>query len=224
VAEETGLIHAVGRWVITEACRQLREWELHWPITRDLSMGVNLSVRQFQHPDLLEEIARALQDAGLAPSRLILEVTETVLIDGYHVNAVTLNHIKDLGVRIAIDDFGTGYSSLSYLKQLPVDMLKIDQAFVRGLGTSSQDGAIISAVVSLAHTLGLKVTAEGIETHAQLEYVQDLGCEVGQGFLFTPPMPASALGPVLFGPEATPFSARPDLALSFTQRRQRGVA
>jgi diguanylate cyclase (GGDEF)-like protein/PAS domain S-box-containing protein len=193
VAEETGLIVPIGQWVLEAACRQARLWHAEHPNDPPLVMSVNLSARQFQHPGLVADIARALGEAELDPSTLKLEITESVVMRDAEAATETLRQLKSLGIRLAIDDFGTGYSSLSYLKRLPVDTLKIDRSFVHGLGQDDQDTAIVRSIVALAKTLHLSVTAEGIEIPAQQAQLRHLGCDRGQGYLFGRPAPAEAL-------------------------------
>jgi diguanylate cyclase (GGDEF)-like protein/PAS domain S-box-containing protein len=197
LAEETGLILPLGRWVLAEACRQARCWQDRYPDRPPLTVSVNLSVRQFQHPSLVEDVARVLRQTGLEPGRLVLEITEGIVMEAAEASSAALQRLKDLGVRLAIDDFGTGYSSLSYLKRFPVDMLKIDRSFVDGLGRDPGDAAIIHAVTGLAHTLGLKVTAEGIETADQLVRLRLAGCDLGQGYYFSRPLPIEAVDALL---------------------------
>ncbi|HUG15093.1 MAG TPA: EAL domain-containing protein, partial [Thermomicrobiales bacterium] len=170
LAEETGLILPLGRWVLEAACRQGRIWQDQFPNSAP-EIGVNLSVRQFQDPNLVNDVARVLQETGLHPWNLALEITETGLMDGGPANIMLLNELKALGVRLAIDDFGIGYSSLSYLKGFPIDVLKIDRSFVERLDENEQDTAIVQAINSLAHTLGMRVVAEGIETAGQFNRV-----------------------------------------------------
>ena len=196
VAEETGLIIALGQWVLEQACRQAAVWRVELG-DRAPIMGVNLSARQFQQPELLTAIGRALRAARLDPSALKLEITESVLMADAQSTVETLQSLKVLGIGLAIDDFGTGYSSLAYLKLFPVDTLKVDRSFVDGLGEDPQDTAIVHSVVALAKALGLSVTGEGIETDKQRQLLRDLGCERGQGYLFARPCPAADLEPLL---------------------------
>jgi diguanylate cyclase (GGDEF)-like protein len=189
IAEETGLVVPLGRWVLREACRRAVAWERDLAIGSGLIVSVNLSPRQFFGADLAAEIASILAETGLPPSRLELEVTESVAMDRAEVGLGALQAIRDVGVRIALDDFGTGYSSLAYLRDLPLDTLKIDRAFVDALGAASTDASIVSAIVGLAHGLGIEVVAEGIETPEQLAVVRALGCDRGQGYLFSAPVP-----------------------------------
>lgn len=195
LAEETGLIIPLGRWVLRESCTMAARWPGHGD--RAPILSVNLSARQFQDPGLTEAITQVLADTGLAPDRLQLEITESVVAINIDVAATALSALKSLGVRLALDDFGTGYSSLGSLKGFPLDVLKIDKGFVAGLGHNSQDEAIVGAVIGLGHALGLVVTAEGVETAAQAHQLLALGCELGQGYYFARPLPPEALDPLL---------------------------
>jgi diguanylate cyclase (GGDEF)-like protein len=196
VAEETGLIVPLGQWVLEEGCRQAAAWRAQLG-NRAPVMSINLSARQFQRPELLFDIRRALHAAQLEPSALKLEITESVAMHDAESTIETLESLKSLGIRLAIDDFGTGYSSLSYLKRFPVDTLKVDRSFVDGLGQDSQDTAIVQSIVALAKALGLSVTGEGIETDLQRQLLRDLGCERAQGYLFARPCPATDLDTLL---------------------------
>jgi len=197
LTEETGLIVPIGQWVLTEACRQARAWQIEFPRTPALGMSVNLSAKQFQNPKLVEEITDALTMSGLEPACLKLEITESVVMQDVPATLAKLHELKDLGIRLAIDDFGTGYSSLGYLKRFPVDTLKIDRSFVKGLSHEGGDSAIVRAVVTVAKSLNMDVTAEGIETEQQLLELKALGCEFGQGFLFGRPLTPEHLKPLL---------------------------
>ncbi|MEA2525692.1 MAG: hypothetical protein QOF73_2919 [Thermomicrobiales bacterium] len=189
LSEETGLIIALGRWVLGEACRQAVSWRDRYG-DRAPSVSVNLSARQVQHPEIVEEVAAVLTQTGLAPSALTLEITETFVVEDAESNRITIQRLKELGIRLAIDDFGSGYSSLGYLKRLPVDILKIDRGFVQSLGRDPEDTAIVEAVTKLAHTLNMQVTAEGVETVEQVVQVRDLGVDLGQGYFFARPLTA----------------------------------
>jgi diguanylate cyclase (GGDEF)-like protein len=206
LAEETGLIVPLGRWVLREACRQARHWHEAHPHHPPLAMSVNLSSRQLRQPGLVDDIAAALRETGLAPQYLQLEITEHVVMGNAPAMVSRLRRLKDLGVRLAIDDFGTGYSSLSYLKRFPVDTLKIDKAFVGDLGAAAggEDAAIVQAVLSLAHTLGLAVTAEGAETAAALDRLRALGCDLAQGYHIARPLPPAAFAAFLAERAAPP--------------------
>ncbi len=196
-AEDAGLILPLGGQVLEEACLQASRWNNQYPSDPPLGMCVNLSARQFNQPEVAREVAGVLRETGLEPSSLTLEITESVLMDDARSSAAALRGLKALGVEIVVDDFGTGYSSLSYLKRLPVDYLKVDRSFVYGLGWDLQDTGIVSAVIDLAHTLGLKVIAEGVETDEQLARLREMGCSFAQGFLFSKPLPSEAADALL---------------------------
>jgi diguanylate cyclase (GGDEF)-like protein len=196
LAEETGLIIPLGRWVLETACRQARAWHDQMPNTQ-LVMSVNLSARQFTQPDLVDQIAAILAETGLPAHLLELEITETVLMDQSEAGTRALRALRELGVQLVLDDFGTGYSSLAYLKHLPLDTIKIDRSFVSGLDDDDANQPIVEAVIALAHGLGIEVVAEGIETVAQLDRLRALACDRGQGYFFAHPMPADELAPLL---------------------------
>ncbi len=197
LAEETGLIVPIGRWVLKEACRQAKEWQQRYPKDPLLTMSVNHSAKQFRRPDLAEDVGAVLRESGLNPRGLTLEITEETAMEDAHATTQALRSLKAMGVRIEVDDFGTGYSSLSYLKRFPVDYLKIDGAFVAGLGRDPEDEGIVRAVVELAHTLGLAVVAEGVENGEQLGLLREMGCELAQGSYFWAALPAEAAGELL---------------------------
>ena len=188
IAEETGLILPLGEWVLRTACQQAKYW--YDQLGTRFMISVNLSSRQFQQQDLVSTVYRSLRDTQLPPELLELEITETLGMKNPELTLKTLHELKSMGIHIAIDDFGTGYSSLSYLKKFPIDTLKIDQSFVSDINGDSSDGAIVVAVIALAHSLKLKVIAEGVETPEQAEYLLDHGCERIQGYIFSPPVPA----------------------------------
>ncbi|GAC1646435.1 MAG: hypothetical protein NVS4B8_18620 [Herpetosiphon sp.] len=200
LAEETGLIVPLGRWVLETACRQLQLWDRSMPEGAALHISVNLSAKQLQDPRLVADVETILQATGLEPTRLELEITESVLMAQAGGPLAILDALKRLGVRLAIDDFGTGYSSLAYLKRLPIDTLKIDRTFVDGLGTDQVDMAIINAIAVLAHSRGLQCVAEGIESSLQWQHVHLLGCDSGQGYYFARPMPAAGVAHLLATP------------------------
>jgi diguanylate cyclase (GGDEF)-like protein/PAS domain S-box-containing protein len=186
LAEETGLILDLGAWVLREACRQAGRWRRDHP-GHDLTLRVNLSGKQFAQADLVDQVVEALREGDVPASALCLEITETALMSDPAMGLRVLNDLRSLGVELAIDDFGTGYSSLSYLKRFPVDVLKIDRSFVDGLGKDPDDTAIVTAIISLARSLGLRVVAEGVETSCQLAELRRLACDHAQGFLFARP-------------------------------------
>jgi diguanylate cyclase (GGDEF)-like protein/PAS domain S-box-containing protein len=194
LAEETALIVPIGVQVLRRACADAADWQRRLGEHAPRSVSVNLSVRQLQHPGIVDEVAAALRDSGLPSEALVLEITESTLLDDADAAAVRLDELKALGVRVALDDFGTGYSSLSYLGRFPVDVLKIDKSFVDSLGGEVEERtALVGAIVGLGTTLGVQVTAEGIEGAEQLSHLLHLGCELGQGFYFAKPLPAAAL-------------------------------
>jgi EAL domain-containing protein (putative c-di-GMP-specific phosphodiesterase class I) len=184
VAEETGLILALGEWVLRRACAQATEWS-------ELEMSVNISPVQFKQRDLVNVISRALADSGLEAQRLEIEITEGVLLQHTEAAMTTLRQLKGLGVRIAMDDFGTGYSSLGYLQKFPFDKIKIDKSFVSALETRADADAIVRAVVGLGRSLGMLTCAEGVETAQQLTFLESEGCDEVQGYYFGRPMTAS---------------------------------
>jgi diguanylate cyclase (GGDEF)-like protein/PAS domain S-box-containing protein len=208
VAEQTGLIVPLGRWVLTEACREAQAWSAAAeargadapPVT------VNISGRQFQEPALASHVAAALADSALVPHRLVLEITESVMLNDAEAALAKLREIKSLGIRLAIDDFGTGYSSLAYLQRFPIDLLKMDKSFTDGIGREAAESALARAIVGLGHTLGMGTVAEGIETEAQLARLREFGCDVGQGYLFANPLRPSAFVALLRRGYAAPRS------------------
>jgi len=195
LAEETGLIVPLGEWVLLNACRQNQDWQrLGYP---PVHVAVNIASLHFRQGTLGQSVATALQKSGLHPSWLELEVTESMLMDSAETTLATLSTLKGMGVRLAIDDFGTGYSSLSYLKRFPLDTLKIDRSFVKDLPHDAEDAAIAKAIIAMAHSLKLEVVAEGVETTEQLAFLQQHGCDLVQGFLFSKPMVAAAFHDLL---------------------------
>lgn len=190
-AEETGLIVPLGWQVLREACRQTAEWQKQSPKAKDLLISVNLSSNQFSQPDLCAHVRRILDDCGLAPQFLKLEITETVVIENPESAGEMLRQLRALGVRVCLDDFGTGYSSLSYLLRFPIDTLKIDRSFVNGIGSGAENASIVKTIVALAHNMGMDVTAEGVETQAQLDHLKSLNCETAQGYYFSKPVEAA---------------------------------
>jgi len=194
VAEDTGLIVSIGEWVIREACRQAAAWQKQG---LRLVVAVNLSAVQFKRGDVERTIIAALQESGLDPSLLDLELTESILIRDTERVLAMVTRLKSLGIKLSIDDFGTGYSSLSYLKRFHVDKLKIDQSFIRDLATNLEDAAIVRAVIQMARSLGLRTIAEGVEDESQLKFLRVQGCDEAQGYHFASPMPAAEMAPYL---------------------------
>lgn len=193
LAEQTGSITGIGRWVLQQACRTLCEWEKTAPAAQALLMSVNLSVVQLRDSQLPEEVQQILDQFGLEPERLCLEVTESALSADPDAEASVLNRLRDLGVHLAMDDFGTGNSSLTALRRFPFDMLKIDRSFVSGIGAGEEDSAIVAATIALGQALGLKTIAEGVETEAQAAFLVRNGCDELQGYLFGRPVPFADL-------------------------------
>ena len=192
LAEETGVIVPLGKWVLEEACRQAALWARAFPSDVSRVMNVNLSGRQFGHRDLTQDVMNAVIRSGLDPHTLKLELTESVMMRDPVASLEAMQVFRGKNIHLVVDDFGTGYSSLSYLKRFPLDTLKIDKSFVDGLGKDPENTGIVTAIISLAHTLGMSVTAEGIETRDQLEHLQQLNCDQGQGYHFSRPLPAEA--------------------------------
>ncbi|MCX7195563.1 MAG: GGDEF domain-containing phosphodiesterase, partial [Proteobacteria bacterium] len=186
IAEENGLIPPIGEWVLREACRQNQEWRKQGLMK--ITMAVNLSAVQFRQKNLGEIIKDVLQQSGLAPSGLELEITEGVVMQDAEAAILLLEDMKAMGLKLSVDDFGTGYSSLSYLKRFPIDKFKIDQSFVRDLATDTNDAVIVSTIISMAHSLKLKVIAEGVETAEQLAFLKQQGCDEIQGYYFSKPV------------------------------------
>ena len=216
LTEETGLIVPIGQWVLREACRQASQWETVLSSDKPLIISVNLSAKQVQHPAFLDEVMEILRQSGLPPSRLMLEITESLLMDEEPTTLATLQALRGLGIHLALDDFGTGYSALNYLKRFPADTLKIDRSFVRGVGERPEDTAIVQAVITVAKSLQLRVAAEGIETEEQADHLRGMGCDYGQGFFFARPLPAAKVPALLAHPHWTsrPASRRATASLS----------
>jgi diguanylate cyclase (GGDEF)-like protein/PAS domain S-box-containing protein len=223
LAEENGQIVTIGRWVIEESCRLGRRWQdqLGDPT---FGISVNLSARQFQHPDLVRDVTAALENTGLPAGALTLEITESVLMQHTTSTIETLGQLRAHGVRLAIDDFGTGYSSLSYLDRFSVDALKIDRTFVDGFGADREGPVLVRAIIELGQALGLEVVAEGIERADQLDPLRALGCRFGQGYLFSRPLEADALSALIAGPALRPELkvAQPPLPARARPARRRG--
>ncbi len=197
VAEETGLIVPIGAWVLDQACRQVQRWQASVSTLAPLRVSVNLSGRQLGHPSLVEDVSSVLANTGIDPSMVELEITESVLMDDVEMSRETLGQLHALGVKLAVDDFGTGYSSLSYLRRFPVDLLKVDRSFIDALGENSDDSAIVTAIITLAHTLGLIAVAEGVETAEQLATLRQMRCDRAQGYHMARPASGHDIGELL---------------------------
>ena len=191
LAEDTGLILTLGRWVLETACKQLTAWSVQ-PAMAHLTIAVNVSARQFRHDDFVDQVLEVLERTGANPLRLKLELTESLLVDNVEGVIAKMTVLKASGVGFSLDDFGTGYSSLSYLKRLPLDQLKIDQGFVRDILADPNDAAIAKMVIALAESMGLSVIAEGVETEEQRDFLARQGCHAYQGYLFGRPVPLEA--------------------------------
>jgi diguanylate cyclase (GGDEF)-like protein len=208
LAEENGLILTLGRWVMAEACEQVAAWERGEGLSPDFFMTVNLSPFQLQQSEFIAEIQSILKATGLAPERLVVELTETAMFQDTEATIAKLQSLRGIGVRIALDDFGTGYSSLGYLRRFPVDILKIAREFVVPSNSDAGEWAFAHAIVALGHTLGLRIIAEGIEEAAQADRLRSLGCELGQGFVFARPLEAGALEAVMAVERPAPVGIR----------------
>ena len=197
LAEESGLIVPLGQWTLQESCRQVRRWQEEIPGGEPIALNVNLSARQLRHPNIVRDVADALEDSGLPAGHLVLEITESVLMVDSAATLARLFQLKSLGVRLAIDDFGTGYSSFAYLRRFPVDILKIDKSFVDGVATEPTSSALVDAMIRIGKTLRLETVAEGVERVEQADRLRSLQCDIGQGYLFSRPQPADAISSML---------------------------
>ncbi len=197
IAEESGLIVEVGAWAVGEACRRLRDWDRRNGIHSAFTLAVNLSARELTHPDVVSTVLNAVRRSALDPSRLTIEVTESTAMADRDSGFRALRELSEAGVRIAIDDFGTGYSSLDHLREMPADILKIDRSFVAGMAANSPDSALVAAAVAMGRALEMEVVAEGIETSEQVADLRELGCPLGQGFLFARPLPPEEIDTLL---------------------------
>jgi diguanylate cyclase (GGDEF)-like protein/PAS domain S-box-containing protein len=197
IAESSGLIVPIGLWALEQACRQLQAWQTHHVVARNMTVAVNVSMRQLLHTSFLADVAEIFQLTGVAPESIELELTESSAMADPGQTIANLSLLKRLGLRLALDDFGTGYSSLAWLQKLPIDVLKIDKAFVHGLGRNHGDAEIVRLILALARTLNLEAIAEGVETSLQIEALMEMGCTFGQGFYFSRPIPVSAVEALL---------------------------
>jgi EAL domain-containing protein (putative c-di-GMP-specific phosphodiesterase class I) len=191
VAEETRLILAIGAWVMAEACHQLRRWQDRWGADLDITININLSAKQFTQPNFLQQIDTLLEHTQINPRLLKLEITEGAIMEDPHTAQITFQALKQRGLQLSIDDFGTGYSSLSYLHHFPLDTLKIDRSFIQPMQSPGEASEIVKTIMTLAHNLGMTVVAEGVENVTQLNYLKTLGCEYGQGYFWSRPLPAT---------------------------------
>src|SRR3989454_1793710 len=218
LTEETGLIVPIGQWALGEACRQACQWQHLARSVGPLMMSVNLSAKQVHQTTLVNEVTDVLNASGLPPGGLVLEITESVMMDDEPATLARLMALRELGVHLALDDFGTGYSALSYLRRFPADSLKIDRAFVRGIGERPEDTAIVQAVITVARSLNLRVTAEGIETQQQADQLRAMGCDDGQGFFFSRPLAPEHVPALLANPRWSGRSAGPRRAAVHLRR------
>ncbi len=200
VAEANGLVVQLGAWAITQVCRQIAIWKALSIADADPVVSINLSARQLLHTGLVDHVAASIDEAGIAPGDLCFEITESVLLEDTVSVIERLEDLRALGIELTVDDFGTGYSSLGYLKRLPVSSVKVDRSFVSGLGRDADDSAIVAAVVSMAHALGLQVVAEGVETAEQIAALEALGCDLAQGNYFAKPQLANVVTSLLRHP------------------------
>ena len=204
IAEETGMILPIGLWVLQTACAQLKVWEDN-QYARELSLAVNVSAKQFRQPDFVKQVSDVIAQSNINPARLKLELTESTVLDNVADTIAKMQALKLVGVRFSMDDFGTGYSSLAYLTQLPLDQLKIDQSFVRNIGTKINDAMIVQTIIGMANNLNMEVIAEGVETQAQRDFLLGAGCSRYQGYLYSKPIPIK---------EFTDFIAKHEIELA----------
>jgi EAL domain-containing protein (putative c-di-GMP-specific phosphodiesterase class I) len=197
VAEETGLIVELGRWVLEQSCYQMRAWQMQNPRPTPLTISINLSGKQFLQNNLIEQIQQILQETKFDPRTLKLEITESVVMENAEIASSMLSQLRALGVQLSIDDFGTGYSSLSYLHRFPVNTLKIDRSFISRMASGDENTEIVRTIMTLANNLGMDVVAEGVETEKQLSNLKEMKCKFGQGYLFSKPVNAQAAGKLL---------------------------
>jgi EAL domain-containing protein (putative c-di-GMP-specific phosphodiesterase class I) len=202
LAEDNGAILSIGEAVLEQACRRAKGWRDTLALKLDIS--VNLSARQFQQAGLEDQIARVLHSTGIDPSQVCLEITESLAMEDVELTSDVLTKLHGLGIRLAIDDFGTGHSSLGYLARFPIDIIKVDQSFVRDINEDPVKSAIVSAVVALSRAIGSTTVVEGVETLPELEQLQALGCDLAQGFYFSRPLPAAAFDELLRAGQGTP--------------------
>jgi EAL domain-containing protein (putative c-di-GMP-specific phosphodiesterase class I) len=209
LAEQTGLILPIGSWVLDAACAELARWHGEMATSHDFTVTVNISARQLMEPGFVDEVRAVVTRHGVLPANLVLELTESVLIEDTPTVARTLAALKDIGVRLAIDDFGTGYSSMNYVSRFPIDVLKIDRSFVESVAENTTSTALVAAMVQLANSLGITAVAEGVEDHAQADALRRLGCRLAQGFLFARPLPVADVDVLLGLGDLGAFTTRP---------------
>ena len=197
IAEDSGLIIPITTWILNETCQQLSIWQKLAPNYRELIVSVNISGKHLDKESLIDDVQKSLNNANLSAESLKLEITESAVMENAEMTIKILKRLKELGVQLSIDDFGTGYSSLSYLHRLPFDTLKIDRSFVSGVGENGENSEILQTIISLAKNLRMRVIAEGIETESQLAVLQNLGCDYGQGYLMSKPLPQDVMGKLL---------------------------
>ncbi|MCB1023104.1 MAG: EAL domain-containing protein [Acidobacteria bacterium] len=197
VAEETGLILPIGQWILREACHQMREWQEKYPLSKMLTISVNLSARQLEQQNLSLQIAEILAESRLEPQCLRLEITESVIMHNAEQAVITVNELREMGVRVSIDDFGTGYSSLGYLHRFPVDTLKVDRSFINRIGNEGENAEIVQTIINLAANLNMEVVAEGVETIEQLEFLRAINCNYGQGYYYSRPLDSNSASEML---------------------------
>jgi EAL domain-containing protein (putative c-di-GMP-specific phosphodiesterase class I) len=188
LAEETRLIIPIGRWVIEEACQQLKQWEKIYPGDKPLTMSVNISSVQLNYQDFVEQVEEIITEADINPANLTFEITESMIVEDNLIASRVISRLRELGLRVHLDDFGTGYSALSYLQRYPIDILKIDRAFIGKIEQNGETIEIIKAILNLARDLNMSVIAEGIETEYQFDLLKELNCQFGQGYYFAKPM------------------------------------
>lgn len=217
LAEENGLILQLGLWVLRESCRQLRDWQLRIPAAEKLKISVNLSSKQFSQPDLVEQVAAVLEETGLEPNCLKLEITESHVMENNEAAVAMMTGLRSLGVELSLDDFGTGYSSLSYLHRLPANYLKVDRSFVSRMTESDENYEIVRTIIRLAQNLKMQVIAEGIETEEQMWQLRQLGCDYGQGYLFSKPLASKIAEKLIYNKNDLPVFANNHLPADFKQ-------
>jgi EAL domain-containing protein (putative c-di-GMP-specific phosphodiesterase class I) len=187
------MIVQIGEWVIFKACLQMKRWHNQFPQYQNLYLNINISGKQFIHPNFIPHLNKVINDTGLKPKNICLEITETVLIENRSLANDIFKSLHKMGFEIQIDDFGTGYSSMGYLQDFPVDTIKIDRTFIRSMGMEEKGSQIVQAIITMAHQMGMNVIAEGIETGEQLHFLQSMSCKFGQGFYLSHPLPSTEI-------------------------------